>query len=69
MRITKKLLKEATTGFRKRCKELCLMSEEDLSKEIHRCFPNMKFEGSRGELLNFMIQDLWERCIPDHWWQ
>jgi len=67
MRLTKKLIKETKKGFSNRCKELCFMTEEELKKEITRCFPHVKYEGTHGELLNFMIQDLLELSFPTHW--
>lgn len=69
MRITKKLLKEAKVQFTKRCKELCLMTEEQLKKEVKRCFPVMTYDATHGELLNFMLQDLIDLCISPHWYQ
>lgn len=67
MRLTKKMLREAKIGFNKRCKQLCLMNEDELKSEVKRAFPTLTFDGTHGELLNFMLHDLFDLCLPTHW--
>lgn len=67
MRITKKVLRETKRAMKKRIKELCLMSEEQLEKEVKRCYPSLDFKASRGVLLGFMLQDLLDLALPIHW--
>lgn len=68
MRITKKMLREAKNGFVKRAKDLCRMSPEQLRAEVKRCFPSIEItEDKPGELLGFMICDLIDLTLPEHW--
>lgn len=68
MRVTKKLLKTAKTGFNRRLKDLFEMYEHGkLQNEFKRCFPHYEGEPGHSECLRLMINDLVDLCYPDHW--
>lgn len=70
MRITKKTLREAKTNASKRIKELCLMSLDEIRATVKRGWPIITFTEDRpGELLWFLISDVLDIALPDHWIQ
>jgi hypothetical protein len=70
MRITKKTLRDAKSGIRRRVNELCgIAAKGGLRAEFDRCFPALAAEQplSEWELMRRLLSDLLDLAIPPHW--
>lgn len=73
MRITKKMLREAKGGMRKRITELCaILKTGGMKDEMRRCFPAYSSTPSNEmpsdeECLRSILTDLLDLAIPIHW--
>lgn len=71
MRLTKKMVREATRGLLRRQNELCaILAAGKIRDELQRCFPIYISEPTperEAECLRLLLQDCLERAIPSHW--
>ena len=71
MRLTKKLLREATRGLLRRQNELCaILAAGKIRDELQRCFPIYLEQATperEAECFRQLLQDALERSIPSHW--
>lgn len=68
MRITKKLLRDVKRGMNRRVIELCAMlATGKLQEEVNRITKGVKSEGPQHELMRFLLIDLIDLSLPEHW--